>query len=673
MRQRIFAQHSSRTSSLHFLQLAILTLGASTGCASQELLVERGTSTLVEKLPTSGFPHVLQTSVLDDGVHVALSRADCQTVSSTPITTTNRTYDRSGRIFNGSVLLLGGVGLGVGSYYLYDQAQSEPNREICKTDSSGKESCANRHQSGEIIAAAVAAGSVLVTGWGIWEMFGGHQKVTAERTSQNSEDVPVKMNPCAAPVSGVAIAVQMRHGGLVKGTTDTKGEAVLPIDDETLMDNAEQPIAKLEVAGRPRGNVDLSQLITAARPRWEAAQRLAGKIKPTEDREGMARADAAAVWSGLFRGEEHAGIPVTTCTPNGSESCFDAIDNDCDGRYDNDCGYSTGVLQWTLAWSGPADLDLHVVGPDGREVYWQNPRNPATKLLLDRDCRGLVDGQADCPNGNIENVFVPANEEPVPGTYRAWVQVANMNGDPGSTPITATLGGRTGSKTWRGQFQLAPTQGALYHLAYAVGPDQDGDGVGDGQDACPNEPGRWSDDRQASGCADQDNDGVPDRADACPAEVGLTQAKDMAHNGCPLVMGTARVTNLGVEIKSNIEFDTGKATLRPSATHILNDVVSAIHALPSGVTRLGVDGHTDAQGNDGENVSLSQRRAQAVVDYLGTHGVARSVLMARGFGETRPIADNDSMLGKQKNRRVELRVLEPRPKTADPWDSVKSG
>ena len=162
---------------------------------------------------------------------------------------------------------------------------------------------------------------------------------------------------------------------------------------------------------------------------------------------------------------------------------------------------------------------------------------------------------------------------------------------------------------------------------------------------------------------------MPDSLDRCPDRIGLTQS-GADQNGCPLVFGDAWVTNLGVQIQTRVEFDTGKSTLRPRSRVTLDNVAKAIAALPRGVRRLAIDGHTDSQGEDEANLRLSYRRAQAVTEYLLTRGVPAGKLVARGFGETKPVSDNDTLEGRQDNRRVEVWIVEPRPTAPPPWTAV---
>jgi len=101
-------------------------------------------------------------------------------------------------------------------------------------------------------------------------------------------------------------------------------------------------------------------------------------------------------------------------------------------------------------------------------------------------------------------------------------------------------------------------------------------------------------------------------------------------------------------------FETGSA--RPSADSfpLLDEMAAAVK--DCGGVAVEVQGHTDAQGAAQSNLGLSQRRAQAVVDYLLREGVAAGQLVARGYGESRPIAGNDSAAGRARNRRIEFRA-----------------
>ena len=168
--------------------------------------------------------------------------------------------------------------------------------------------------------------------------------------------------------------------------------------------------------------------------------------------------------------------------------------------------------------------------------------------------------------------------------------------------------------------------------------DADGDGVADSIDQCPTTPAGASVD--AKGCAlDSDNDGVADYKDQCPQSAPGAVVNEL---GCakPLVLE-------GV----NFHFDS--AELTEEAKAILKPIATAHHTYHGDVDVL-ISGHTDSQGSAKYNQTLSQKRAEAVAAFLVSHGCDASKLFIEGYGETKPIADNNTKEGRAKNRRVEL-------------------
>lgn len=105
-----------------------------------------------------------------------------------------------------------------------------------------------------------------------------------------------------------------------------------------------------------------------------------------------------------------------------------------------------------------------------------------------------------------------------------------------------------------------------------------------------------------------------------------------------------------------VNFDFDKATIRPDAKVVLDEAASILGKNAS--AKVSVEGHTDAVGADAYNQKLSDRRAAAVVQYLTGKGVAGSRLSSKGFGESKPVASNETKDGRAMNRRVELRVVE---------------
>ncbi len=177
-------------------------------------------------------------------------------------------------------------------------------------------------------------------------------------------------------------------------------------------------------------------------------------------------------------------------------------------------------------------------------------------------------------------------------------------------------------------------------------PDRDGDGIPDVDDACPDEPGP----QEFKGCPDRDGDGIPDRDDRCPDVKGLP-----AWQGCP--PPEVKVQDTRLELNDRVEFDVDQATLRPEAFPILDAVAKALVAHPE-IKKVRIEGHTDNTASADYNLPLSERRAETVLKYLVDHGVAAGRLEAKGYGLTRPIADNATEEGRFQNRRVEFAIIE---------------
>jgi outer membrane protein OmpA-like peptidoglycan-associated protein len=105
---------------------------------------------------------------------------------------------------------------------------------------------------------------------------------------------------------------------------------------------------------------------------------------------------------------------------------------------------------------------------------------------------------------------------------------------------------------------------------------------------------------------------------------------------------------------SDVLFDVNRYTLRPGAREKLAKVSGIILAHPG--LSIAVEGHTDSTGADDYNMKLSERRAQEVRSFLVEEGLGSNTITAKGFGETQPVADNNTASGRQQNRRVELVV-----------------
>jgi hypothetical protein len=154
---------------------------------------------------------------------------------------------------------------------------------------------------------------------------------------------------------------------------------------------------------------------------------------------GGAGAGGSVSWSG-WKGAEQ---PNSSCVKESNkELCWDGVDNNCNGQIDEGCPYGGGnsALHILIAWKANVDLDLHVVGPDGNEISFKN--RVGGELMLDKDCHG-----DDCPQGNVENVFVPIDKVVAKGHYRFWIQDGNPKTDKDPT-IPFMMGIGVGAKAF---------------------------------------------------------------------------------------------------------------------------------------------------------------------------------------------------------------------------------
>ncbi|MBK8139720.1 MAG: OmpA family protein [Chitinophagaceae bacterium] len=203
-------------------------------------------------------------------------------------------------------------------------------------------------------------------------------------------------------------------------------------------------------------------------------------------------------------------------------------------------------------------------------------------------------------------------------------------------------------------------------------PDTDKDGINDEEDKCPTVPGL----ARYQGCPipDTDKDGINDEEDKCPTVAGVAR-----YQGCPIPDTDGDGVNdeedkcvtipgprenfgcpvISEEVKkkvnmaaNNILFVTGSAKLQTKSFKGLNEVAQILKDNPG--MSLNIDGHTDNVGSDEKNQVLSDNSANSVKAYLVSKGVEESRISAQGYGETKPIADNKTAAGRQKNRRSEL-------------------
>jgi len=183
-------------------------------------------------------------------------------------------------------------------------------------------------------------------------------------------------------------------------------------------------------------------------------------------------------------------------------------------------------------------------------------------------------------------------------------------------------------------------------LVRAEDPDGDADGISLPYDQCPDAP------EDRDGVAD--SDGCPDAEPLPPADPGYQLTSD------------GRLV-----LPSPIEFRSGSDVLLPEAAAVIEQIARFLAAHPE-VKRLRIEGHTDDQGDEEENVDLSERRAASVRRALVARGVDAQRLLPKGYGKTRPITDNVDAASRKQNRRVELRVV-PLDAPPDARGGARSG
>ena len=187
--------------------------------------------------------------------------------------------------------------------------------------------------------------------------------------------------------------------------------------------------------------------------------------------------------------------------------------------------------------------------------------------------------------------------------------------------------------------------------------DSDGDGVCDGLDQCANTQAGCRVDEK--GCpVDSDGDGVCDGLDLCPnTPAGARVDKD----GCPIEITKQETEMLdkGVITVRNIYFDTAKSDIKPESTQALQELCTIFQQWPT--LQIEIGGHADSRGAEDYNQTLTEARANAVLDWFKSNcpNANLSNLSAHGYGESVPVASNKTKKGQALNRRVEFKVMNP--------------
>ena len=166
--------------------------------------------------------------------------------------------------------------------------------------------------------------------------------------------------------------------------------------------------------------------------------------------------------------------------------------------------------------------------------------------------------------------------------------------------------------------------------------------------------------QDADGCPDPDNDGdgVADADDRCPDEVGLRE-----HAGCPApvqepeMQAETQPEVQAIELNEVVYFDRGSSTLRRESSPSMDELARLLKEHPE-IQVVSVEGHADDRGAPALNTELSRQRADAVRNALIERGIDPARLRAKSFGSTKPLAPNDTEANRALNRRVQLRIEE---------------
>ena len=181
--------------------------------------------------------------------------------------------------------------------------------------------------------------------------------------------------------------------------------------------------------------------------------------------------------------------------------------------------------------------------------------------------------------------------------------------------------------------------------------DDDHDGIPDKADKCPHQAENFNGVEDEDGCPeiDSDGDGIPDSRDKCPNEkeiVNFYQDED----GCP----DEKPEPIRDDVLPGVDFQAGGSGLLPASLKILDAFAVRLLAYPG--TEIEIQGHMDDHAGP-DALSLSQSRAEAVAEYLGTKGVEARRMKPVGYGSGRPIGPNRTAQGRALNRRIQIRRL----------------
>lgn len=319
------------------------------------------------------------------------------------------------------------------------------------------------------------------------------------------------------------------------------------------------------------------------------------------------------------------------------------------------------------AFKGCPDTDMDGI-PDAEDLCVETPGLAEFKGCPDRDGDKIPDKDDECPDlaglpffkgcpdTDNDSIVDPKDDCPEVAGIAAFNGCPDTDGD-GIKDSEDACPDVAGPLVYNGCpdtdndglfdfVDVCPTEFGPKENNGCPWPDTDGDGLLDKDDDCPNLAGPIKN----KGCPyqDTDGDGVLDKDDDCPTVKGLVELK-----GCPKIEQEAQeILNTAFE---NLEFNSGNAIIKEVSFASLNELAALL--VKKADWKLQISGHTDNVGDAQKNLILSKQRAESVKAYLASKGVDAKRLNTLFFGETQPVATNDTSEGRQKNRRVEMTVI----------------